>query len=67
MASTVLKAAQNKRGKFRLVMQDRGPNLLVVQEKKWYGWGDVYRIFNDGPDHIKLAMTYFDLAVRGLK
>jgi hypothetical protein len=67
MAVTVLKEAKNKRGKFRVVMEDRGDNILVVQEKKWYGWGDVYKVYNRDADSIKVALLYFDLARRGLK
>lgn len=67
MAVTVLKEAKNKRGKFRVVMEDRGSNILVVQEKKWYGWGDVYKVYNRDADSIKVALLYFDLARRGLK
>lgn len=67
MAVTVLKEAKNERGKFRLIMEDRGSNILVVQEKKWYGWGDVYKTLNEGAEYIKLATTYFDLARLGLK
>lgn len=67
MAVTVLKEAKNKRGKFRVVMEDRGENILVVQEKKWYGWGDVYKVYNRDENSLKVALLYFDLARRGLK